>query len=127
MDSDHDALVHLITLVDRLMAGSGDIGTISIKLVALYRLAEEHFSYEETLMDAIQAEPAHQLHIERHKEKHTEFIKQVMAISACAKRFEPVEVLHRMYGGVLAALLAEMLGLDADLLAILGGGRRCST
>ncbi len=117
MDSDHQTLVRLAEHIDDLLAGGGSTTTISSKLVSLYRLAEEHFSYEDTLMAGI-ADGGHQAHIALHKARHAEFIRVVMAISARAKSYEPVEVLRRLYGGVLPSLLAEMLGLDAELVAI---------
>lgn len=125
MDSDHEALVRLAQQIEDLLAEGGDTTTISGKLVTLYRLAEEHFSYEDTLMAAI-PEGRHQAHVARHHARHAEFIRVVMAISARAKDYEPVEALRRMYGGVLSSLLAEMLGLDADLVDIVRGGGRAA-
>ncbi len=123
MDSDHETLVRLAGQLDDLLATGGSSTTISAKLVTLYRLAEEHFSYEDTLMAAI-PDGHHQDHVALHKARHAEFIKVVMAISARAKDYESVEVLRRMYGGVLSSLLGEMLGLDAELVAIVADERR---
>ena len=123
MDSDHEMLVRLAEQIDALLSGSGNTTTISSKLVALYRLAEDHFSYEDTLMAGI-PDGRHQAHIALHQERHAQFITVVMAISARAKSYEPVAVLRDMYGGVLSSLLGEMLGLDAELVDIVAGERR---
>jgi hemerythrin-like metal-binding protein len=122
MDSDHDTLLRLAGQIEVLLAGRGNTTRISGKLVSLYRLAEEHFSYEDTLMAEI-PDGRHQDHVTLHKARHAEFIKVVMAISARAKGYESVEVLRRMYGGVLPSLLAEMLELDAELIGIVTGRR----
>jgi len=120
MDSDHETLLRLAGQLDVLLAGRGNTTKISSKLVSLYRLAEEHFSYEDTLMAEI-PDGRHDDHVALHKARHAEFIRVVMSVSARAKAYESVEVLRQMYGGVLPALLAEMLELDAELMGIVTG------
>lgn len=74
VDEQHRRLMDIINHVDRLLRVESPIAVLEPTLDELTDYAKYHFATEERLMDSLQCEPGH---VERHKNAHLEFVRQV--------------------------------------------------
>jgi len=115
IDNDHAALSRMIAEIGKLLHNQNYFDDIRDKAVRLFRFADEHFTREDTMMDALPY-TKYAGHIDTHKKLHMSFLSQIAGMSNCAPNSRDVVL---KYTQILSDILDEMVSTDRDMVNIL--------